>query len=273
MRSAADGIRWADDGAVRVITLDRPPVNALNWPTKRALRAAIDDLANEPRIRCVVFHSALERTFCAGSDLHELARDHRGEGAAAERTRFEFEMWQRLSSIPQVSIAAVEGFALGSGFELCVACDFRVVGADAVFGLPEITIGGGPGAQTLARLGSIVGHRAAKRMLLLAARLDAKEADAVGLADQVVAVGDALPSAVRLAHDLARRPASSVRYLRDALLATAAPVVDAVEPVVMREVTRLFLAPEMREGIAAFLEKREPDFPTASRRGLAARPE
>jgi len=258
------GIRLTrEEGQVALITIGRPPVNALNWDLKRALVSIFEEVHADEDLRCVVFASDLPRTFCAGSDLHELTRDHSRRGSATERTRFEFDMWQMLSGLPKPSVAAVEGHALGSGMELAIACDFRIAGANADFGLPEIRIGGAPGIQTLARLPFLVGYGAARRMLLIGASLDAAEAYRVGLVDQLVPAGEAVERAMTLARTLAAQPASSMKFLRASLAASMAAAVEAVEPVEMGGVEELFLAPEMHEGIQAFIEKRQPDFQAA----------
>jgi enoyl-CoA hydratase len=169
-------------------------------------------------------------------------------------------MWQRLSSLPQPSIAAIDGHALGSGLELAVACDFRIAGAGATLGLPEIRIGGAPGIQVLARLPVLVGLGLATRMLLTGDTLTADEAAAAGLVHEVAPDGAAFEVAERLARRLAVQPRSSVRFLKASLSAALDASVDRVAAVADDGVEGLFQAPEMREGIAAFLEKRQPDF-------------
>lgn len=257
---ATPGIRWTEEAGVGLVTLSRPPVNALNWELKRALQDLLSAVREDASIRCIVLASALPRTFCAGSDLFELARDHDRPGSATERTRFEFELWELLAGLPQPSIAAVEGHALGSGTELAVACDFRIAGSGATFGLPEIKIGGGPGIQTLARLPLLVGLGTARRMLLLGDPLAADEALRVGLVDEVMPAGQAQERAMALARRLAAQPGSSTRFLKASIAAATGPLIERVEAIVMGGVEALFLAPEMREGIAAFKEKRQPDF-------------
>ncbi|MHB8890719.1 MAG: enoyl-CoA hydratase/isomerase family protein [Candidatus Limnocylindrales bacterium] len=255
------GIRFSErpDG-VGVITLSRPPVNALDWATKRSLMTLITNLRSAHRVRALVIASDLPRTFCAGSDLHELFADHGRPGSAVERTEFEFEMWQALSALPQPSIAAVEGHALGSGMEMCVACDFRIAGQRATFGLPEIKIGGAPGAQTLALLSTLIGLAATRRMLMTGDSIDADRAFALGFVDEVTPAGEALTVALTLAARLADAPRSSIEFIKASLAASVGGAIERVGPVVIGGVESLFLAPEMHEGIAAFREKRAPDF-------------
>jgi enoyl-CoA hydratase/carnithine racemase len=268
------GLGWSEPGdGIGLVTLSRPPVNALNWELKRGLARLLSDVGESDRIRCLIVASALPKTFCAGSDLHELAAHHAQTGAATERTRFEFALWEQLSALPQPSIAAIEGHALGSGLELAVACDFRVASEDAMLGLPEIKIGGAPGIQTLARLPFLVGLGTARRMLLLGESLPAADAHLAGLVDEVTPQGDALQRAVRLARRLCDLPTSSTRFLKAALTSATSAATDSVERTVLTGVGHLFQAPEMREGIRAFLEKRAPDFHSAvdAARGPAPR--
>ena len=265
------GIRWAllPDG-IGLITLSHPPVNALNWDLKRGFMQFIEALEGERSVRVVVIASELERTFCAGSDLFELAQDHDRPGSATERTQFEFEMWQRLSGLPQPSIAIVEGYALGSGLELAIACDFRIAGSSATFGLPEIKIGGGPGVQTLARLPLLIGLGEARRMLLLGDTVAAGRALDLRLVDEMTPPGEAFAAGIRLARRLAAQPESSIRFLKAALAAATDANLGYVAPSVLGGVPDLFEAPEMREGIQAFLEKRPPDFAGAVSRSKVA---
>ncbi len=267
------GLKWSvpEDG-IGVITLSRPPVNALNWQMKRAMLERITEIRDSAAVRALVIASDLPRTFCAGSDLRELVADHDRPGSASERTRFEFDMWQALSALPQPSIAAVEGHALGSGLELSVACDFRVASEAATFGLPEIKIGGAPGVQTLGRLPLLIGLGAARRMLLLGESITAANAQALGLVDELTPPGAALSASLVLARRLARLPSSSIRFLKGSLTAATEGPINRAEAVVMGGVEALFLAPEMREGIRAFLEKRPPDFIAAAARKQEAVP-
>lgn len=242
------------------IWIDRPPVNALNWDLKRELTDTLHRIADDPTIRALVFTSRSERIFCAGSDLSELIADHDVPGSAWERTSYEYELWESLGRLTVPSIAAIEGYALGSGTELAIACDFRVAGDNAHFGLPEIRIGGAPGIQSITRLVSMVGLSAARRMLLLGEPVTAQVAAELGLADYLAAPGGALDRAMELARQLANQPRSSIGFLKAALASTLRPGLEQVFALQERDVETLFTSPEMDEGISAFLEKREADF-------------
>lgn len=256
-------IAWEEraDG-VGVITLSRPPVNALDRGSKEELHGLLGELEGRADIRSFVVRSALPRTFCAGSDLRELAAEHAQPGVAWQRTRFELELWQRLSGLPQISIAAIDGHALGSGLELAVACDLRIAGETARLGLPEIKIGGAPGIQVLARLPVLVGLGTATRMLLEGESLSGAEAAAAGLVHETTPEGRAEYRGLALARELAARPRSSIRFLKASLSAGLDGAIGQVAKVAEASVGELFEAAEMREGIAAFLQKRQPVFPT-----------
>jgi enoyl-CoA hydratase/carnithine racemase len=258
---ASAGVCCAEEApGIAFIRLCRAPVNALDTKMKRALATALEAVAESPGIRCLVFASNLPRTFCAGSDLSELAVEHRIPGRALERTRFEFQIWEKIAALRQPTIAAVDGHALGSGLELALACDFRIGGRSATFGLPEISIGGGPGPQAIARLVFLVGLARARRMLIFGERLDAAAAAEVGLVDQIAPAGSAVKASMDLAARLTRGPASAYEYVRRVLSAVVAPSVTEARAQANADVERLFLAAEMAEGIRAFLEKRAPDF-------------
>lgn len=242
------------------LSLSRPPVNALDWTAKRALVTHLEAMQRDSSMRALVISSGHPTVFCAGSDLRELALDHGEPGSATARTAFEFDMWELLSGAPLVSIAAIEGHALGSGCEMAIACDFRVAGRDARFGLPEVKIGGAPGTQTLARLPSLIGAAAARRMLLLGESVTAADAQALGLVDLLVEPGGAREAASELARRLAQQPTSSILFLKQVLAAGGQAALQSVRSTVMGSVETLFTAPEMREGIAAFLQKRSPRF-------------
>lgn len=256
-------------GAIVEIVLDRPPVNALDQDLKQRLQEVLQEIADDAGVRCVLIRSADPRRFCAGSDLAELVRDHDQPGSAWGRTCFEYELWETaLSALPQPSIAVIDGYALGSGTEMAIACDIRIAGAEATFGLPEIKIGGAPGIQSITRLVSMVGLTNARRMLLLGHPVAAEEAARIGLVDELVP-GESLTRARLLADEMADRPASSVQFIKRALRAALSPSMERVHRQQQAEVADLFTAPEMSEGLNAFLERRDPDFRAAARRRSA----
>jgi enoyl-CoA hydratase/carnithine racemase len=249
---------------VAVITLYRPPVNAFDATAKVELLRRLTELETRKDVHSLIIRSALPRTFCAGSDLRELADSIGRPGTARERTRDELELWRRLSALPQVSIAAIDGHALGSGLELAIACDFRIAGAASSLGLPEVTIGGAPGVQTLTRLPALVGAGAAGRMLLLGQRLAADEAASVGLVHEVTPAGTAFDAALQVTQRVSRLPRTSIVFIKASLSHVLDGAIDSIAAVAEHDVEDLFAAPPLREGIRAFLEGHAPAFDHAT---------
>jgi enoyl-CoA hydratase len=184
-----------DDG-VAVVRLDRPRANALSMAVLEQLNAAFGDLAADPPGAVVVWGG--DRIFAAGADINEFG----GKAEAATINDLFRRALDCLAALPRATIAAVTGYALGGGCELALACDFRVVAAEARLGQPEILLGlipGGGGTQRLARL---VGPSRAKDLVLTGRQVDAEEALRIGLADRVVPTDQVIDAATELAATL-----------------------------------------------------------------------
>ncbi len=172
------------DGDLVWLTIERPEVmNCLSLPTLRRLRALMEEIAADLSIRCVLFTGAGERAFCAGADLTER-RGMSPEEVALFMQTIRATM-RDVQALPQPTIAVVNGFALGGGCELMLACDLRVTAAHAKFGLPETTLAIIPGAGGTQRLPRLIGRNRAKDLILTGRRLDAEEAHRIGLVDRV----------------------------------------------------------------------------------------
>ena len=251
-------VTWEDaaDG-VLVAVLDRRPANALGPPIIDGLNAVLDE-AERRDTRVLVLASAIPGFFAAGADIKHMGTvDAQSFTAYGDRLRGAVE---RLASANLISIAAVEGLALGGGLELAMACTLRVSGADAGYGLPEVKLGLIPGAAGTQRLPRLVGRGRAIDIMATARQVPADEARAIGLVDRLVEAGGARDAAVELAAGLARlsRPALA------AVLRTVDAAFDLPFPEGQRyevaQIQELFETGEAREGITAFLEKRAPKF-------------
>lgn len=167
-------------GDIVVLRLDRPrAMNALNRQLVAELHSALDEVQEASGIRGVVLSSTGERAFSAGADTKEIDTFSRNEFLLANRCGA--ELFQRVEEFPLPVAAAIRGFALGGGFELALAADFRFADDTAVLGLPEVLVGFIPGWGGIRRLSAIIGTARAKELVLRAARLDAAQADALGL--------------------------------------------------------------------------------------------
>jgi enoyl-CoA hydratase len=256
--SDSSAVTWEDAGdGVLVVILDRRPANALGPPIIDGLDAALDEAAGRDT-RTLVLTSAVPGFFAAGADIKHMGTvDAASFTAYGDRLRGVLE---RLAGADLVSIAAVEGLALGGGLELAMACTMRVAGADARFGLPEVQLGLIPGAGGTQRLPRLVGRGRALDMMATARQVPGDEAHAIGLVDRLVEPGRARDAALELAAGLRRisRPA----------LAAVVRTVDAAFDLPLEEglryevaqIQELFERGEAKEGIAAFLDKRAPDF-------------
>jgi enoyl-CoA hydratase/carnithine racemase len=201
---------------IALLTLNRPAVlNALDESTYLALDAALADLEARSDVRAVIVTGQGERAFSAGADLRYM-RALTGE-PRQEFILLTYRVTNRLAYFPRPTIAAVRGYALGGGFELVMACDLRVAGADAQFGLPEITLGSVPGSGGVQRLPLLVGPTRAKELILTGRRLPAVEALAWGLVNQVVPPPELLMAARTLAQTVCGHNPIAIEHAKRAL--------------------------------------------------------
>jgi len=207
-------VRLEVDGAVGTIRLDRPKMNAINGQLAVELREVAGQARDRADIRAVVLYGG-ERVFAAGADIKEMA----GLGYAdmllwGARVQEAFTVVARL---PKPVVAAVTGYALGGGFELALTADFRVLGAGAKVGVPEITLGVVPGLGGTQRLARLVGPARAKDLVFSGRHVEAAEALSLGIADRVVPDGDVYTTAVEMAAAYADGPAVALRAAKQAI--------------------------------------------------------
>jgi enoyl-CoA hydratase len=243
-----------------IITLDRPrQLNALNSATIDELGLAIDELASDEQTRAVVITGAGDRAFVAGADIGEInAVRSAGEGTRLSETVQ--RLFFKLSDLPLVFIAAINGYALGGGFELALACDLRLAADTAQLGLPEVSLGLIPGWGGTQRLLRLIGPGMAKYLVLTGSRIGAEEARSMGLVEQVYPAHELLGRACDLAATIASMPPLAIAAAKR-LISTGhdLPLRDACsyESVVFGQLT---VTDDAREGTTAFLEKRRPQW-------------
>jgi len=241
-------------GRVAVAWLDHPPANALSPDAVDALRRAWE-VVEATGVRALVIASANPRLFCAGADIRAFtAMDEASARAYVAGTHELLRAFER-SSI--VTIAAVNGLALGGGCELAMACDLRIAAASAAFGQPEIKLGIIPGFGGTQRLARLVGPAKALELNLLGDPIRAQEAQLVGLANRVVPNEELLGSALELAEKLAQQAPLAVAAIKRVSERGELDAGIAAEQEAFAEV---FATADAREGIGAFLEKRAPSF-------------
>ena len=242
---------------VALLTLDRPEVlNALDYRTLGELVEALEVLDADETARCVVITGAGEKAFAAGADIKEMADATPVTLSAANN----FARWERLRRVRLPLIAAVRGYALGGGCELAMACDMVVAADDAVFGQPEIKIGIMPGAGGTQRLTRALGKAKAMELILTGRNLPAKEAHARGLVSQIVAREETLGAALDLAAEVAAMPRLAVRAAKEAVNRAYELSLEAGLEFERRTFFLLFASDDQKEGMAAFVEKRKPEW-------------
>jgi len=245
-----------EDG-VATVTLQRPEaLNAISGAMATEIEVAFREAAGDGSLRVAVLAAAGERAFCVGADLKERGRLDR-EGWMDNRERIR-AMFAAVREAPVPTIASVFGYALGGGFELALSCDLVVAGDDAVFGLPEATVGlvpGGGGTQLLARR---CGVARAKELIFTGRRLPVEEALAWGVANRVVPREELAEATAELAGQIVRASPVAVRHAKsavDAGFGTSLPHGIDIEDAAWRAALD---SADRAEGIAAWGEKREP---------------
>ena len=251
-------VTWRRESlGVFVVTLDRPPANALGVPILDGLHAAIDAAERGGDVKVMILTSALDGFFAAGADLkHMSSIDAKSFNAYGDKMR---AVNDRLAASSWISIAAIDGLALGGGLELALACTMRVSGSQGRFGLPEVKLGLIPGAGGTQRLPRLVGRGRALDIMLTARQVPSEEALAIGLVDRLTC-GDVIKEALALAAELvtSSRPAQ-LAVVRAVNGAFELPPDEGFRYEALLE-QALFTDGEAAEGLRAFIAKRPPDF-------------
>lgn len=248
-------------GHTAVITIDNPPANTWNRDSLSALKRLVADLNADRDIYALVITGQGEKFFSAGADLKLFADGDKK--VATEMTMLFGEAFEALSAFRGVSIAAVNGYAMGGGLECALACDIRIAEEQAQMALPEAGVGLLPCAGGTQNLPWLVGEGWAKRMILCGERIDARTAERIGLVEEVVAKGQALDAALKLAEQAARQSPSSVTVCKQ-LVQRARLQPPAHNLIHEREgFIKLFDTQDQGEGTRAFLEKRAPQWKNA----------
>ena len=247
------------DGELAWITIERPEVlNCLSFPTLRRLRTLFAELATDLSIRCILITGAGEKAFCAGADLKER------KTMPAERVPRFVENIRRtmddLEALPQPTIGVVNGLAFGGGLELLLACDLRIAAPHAQFGLTETTLAIIPGAGGTQRLPRLIGRSRAKELILTGRKLDALEAERIGLVNRLAPAGGLRESALELARAIAANGPVAVRAAKAAIDYGADEPLSKGLEIEARCYERVLPTQDRLEALAAFAEKRKPRF-------------
>jgi enoyl-CoA hydratase len=256
---AFDNLLLERDGAIAIVTVNRPKVlNALNAQTLDELRRAMLDLQHDDSARAVVVTGAGEKSFIAGADINELAVQTPTSGR--EHALTGQHVLDLIENLGKPVIAAINGYALGGGCELAMACTLRLAADTAKIGQPEINLGIIPGYAGTQRLSRLVGKGKAMELILTGAPISALEAERIGLVNRVVPAADLMNDAKALAGELAKHAPIAMRYIINAInTGLEMPFAEGC----VFEATLFGLVAstdDMREGTNAFLEKRKAEF-------------
>ena len=254
-----NNLRTETKDGILVITLDRPKVlNALNAETVAEIGAAFDAARDDASVKAVILTGAGEKAFVAGADIRELAEmtPVTGKEIAQKGQR----VFRAIERFPKPVIAAVNGFALGGGCELALACHIRIASDRAQLGLPEVTLGIIPGYGGTQRMARLLGKGKALELILTGDRIGAEEALRIGLVNKVVPADQLMTAAEEMARTIAKRGPLAVRAAIEAVMSGSDMPFEEGQLLEATLFGLLASTEDMKEGMGAFIEKRAANF-------------
>jgi len=254
-----DNLLYACTGRVALVTINRPKaLNSINIETLLDLKRCFEALATDPDVDVVILTGAGSKAFVAGADIAMMQTFD--VLAARNFVRLGHQVLNLIENLPQPVIAAINGFALGGGCELAMACDIRLASDTARFGQPEVNLGVIPGFGGTQRLPRLVGKGRAKQILFTGDMLDAAEAVRIGLANQAVPAEQLLETAQAMAAKIAAKGQVAVRFAKEAVNNGLELDLDRANHYEAELFGLCFASEDQKEGMAAFLEKRPAQF-------------
>ena len=247
------------ENEIAVVTINRPKsLNALNSETLAELDACFSEISERKDIKVVILTGSGAKAFVAGADISEMVNATPAEGR--KMGMLAKEAFLKLETMPQVTIAAVNGFALGGGCEISMACDIRIASAKAKFGQPEVGLGITPGFSGTQRLPRLVGLGKAKELIYTAAVIHAEEACRIGLVNKVVEPEELMNECMAMAKTIAAKAPLAVRYAKEAINRGVETDMDTGIVIENGLFGLCFATTDQKEGMEAFLWKRKPEF-------------
>ena len=252
-------VKTSIDERVVTLTIDHPPVNALNQSTLVELNEAVDEVIANPEVHAVVITGAGQLAFVAGADITEFAKIEDGNQARTV-SQSVHAIYNKIELSPKPFIAAINGVALGGGLELAMACHMRIIGDRAKVGQPEINLGIIPGWGGTQRLPRLVGSAKAIELILTGDSITAQEAYRLNLVNKVVPGGEVLKTARDLAKKIGQKGALAAQSALRAIVAGAPQPLAAGLALEAEYFSKVAISEDGREGASAFLQKRQPMF-------------
>lgn len=243
---------------VAIVYLDNPPLNILTLDMTRRLISLFSEIEEDDLIRAVIITGAGEKAFCVGADINEFAavRDQ----VIEKKLGKENEALLKIETLSKPVIAAIDGFALGGGCEIALACDIRIIAENAKIGLPEIKLGVFPGSGGIYRLPKIIGIAHAMEMMYTGDSLTAQEALRIGLVNRVAPPKEALSFAKDLAEKIAQQPKKALAAIKKGVRKAMEITQEEAIQYNLHLSDVVFKSQDCAEGVAAFFEKRKPQF-------------
>ena len=255
-----ENVKVENREGVLFVFIDRPKVlNALNGQTVEEIGRVFEAAREDEAVKAVILTGGGEKAFVAGADINELAQKSPLTGKETSE-RGQFILW-RIEHFPKPVIAAINGFALGGGCELALACHIRIASEKAQIGLPEVTLGIIPGYGGTQRMARLLGKGKALEMVLTGDRITAAEAEKIGLVNQVVPADQLIATAEEMARKIASRSPVAVRAAIEAINSGSEMPFEQGQFLEATLFGLLCATEDMKEGMKAFLEKRPPQFP------------
>ena len=254
-----ENVRTENRDGILVVTIDRPKVlNALNAQTVEEIGQVFDEARNDDAVKAVIVTGGGEKAFVAGADINELAQKNPFTGKeTSERGQ---QILSRIERFPKAVIAAINGFALGGGCELALACQIRIASDKAQIGLPEVTLGIIPGYGGTQRMARLLGKAKALELILTGDRIGAAEAQAIGLVNKVVPHDELMAEAEKMARTIMSRGPVAVRAAIEAVMSGSEMPFEEGQFLEATLFGLLAASEDMKEGMSAFLEKRKAEF-------------
>ncbi|USL95978.1 enoyl-CoA hydratase/isomerase family protein [Riemerella anatipestifer] len=242
---------------IAIITINRPEsLNALNATTIKELSTTLDELESDQNIRVIILTGSGSKSFVAGADIKEFSDFNTPKAEELARTG-QNTLFNKIEQLKKPVIAAVNGFALGGGLELAMACHIRYASNNAKLGLPEVTLGLIPGYGGTQRLPKLVGKGVANEMIFSAKMISAEKAKEIGLVNEVFSREELLPQTKLLAEAIAKNSPQGISKAIEAVNVSDSNNGYEVE---IKAFGELFEMEDKKEGVTAFLEKRKPNF-------------
>ncbi|HVR39722.1 MAG TPA: enoyl-CoA hydratase-related protein [Thermoanaerobaculia bacterium] len=251
-------VRTENRDGILFVTIDRPKVNALNAETVDELGRVFADARNDDAVKCVILTGAGEKAFVAGADIGELATMNPISGC--ETSRRGQRVFSSIEQFPKPVIAAINGFALGGGCELALACHIRIASEKALIGLPEVTLGIIPGYGGTQRMARLLGKGKALELICTGDPISAAEAERIGLVNKVVPADQLSAAAEEMARKIASRGPLAVRAAIEAVNSGSDMPFEQGQALEATLFGLLASTEDMKEGMGAFLEKRAAAF-------------